>query len=153
MDLPRDLIELFLAFADEGTRYLLVGGHAVAVHGRPQSTKDVDLWIGPELADLEGACLALTRFGAPAEIVRALRESGPGDIVWMGRSPTRIDLLRSLSGVSFEQAWPRRLTVDIGGVSVPVIGKLDLIKNKQATGRPQDRRDVRTLLRQPPRRA
>lgn len=151
MDLPRDLIELFTAFAGTGARYLLVGGHAVAAHGRPRSTKDVDLWLGPEPADLEAACRALADFGVPPQIIQALGESVPGDIVWMGRSPTRIDLLRSLVGVSFEQAWQRRLTVDVHGVPVFVIGKEDLISNKQAVGRPQDRRDVRALLHEPKR--
>jgi hypothetical protein len=96
MDLPRDLIELFSAFASAGVRYLLVGGHAVAAHGRPRSTKDVDLWLAPDAANIRRACRALAEFGAPEDIVRALRESGPEDIVWMGRAPTRIDLLRSL---------------------------------------------------------
>jgi hypothetical protein len=136
MDLPRDLIELFSAFASAGVRYLLVGGHAVAAHGRPRSTKDVDLWLAPDAANIRRACRALAEFGAPEDIVRALRESGPEDIVRMGRAPTRIDLLRSLPAVSFQNAWPRRISVDIAGLSLPVIGKADLIRNKLAVGRP-----------------
>ena len=147
MDLPRDLIELFSVFARVGVRYLLVGGHAVAAHGRPRSTKDVDLWLGPEPKNLESACRALLTFGVPTEIVDALRSSGPDDIVWLGRAPTRIDLLRSLPGVDFATAWPRRVTLEIGGIAVPVIGKADLIRNKEFVGRPQDRRDVRALTR------
>jgi len=145
MDLPRDLIELFSALERAKVRYLLVGGHAVAAHGRPRSTKDIDLWLGPEKANILRACRALASFGAPAAIVEALRESRPDDIVWMGRAPTRVDLLRSLPAVVFGDAWPHRLTIDIGGVSVPVIGKADLIRNKTFVGRPQDRRDVRAL--------
>ena len=145
MDLPRDLIELFSAFGAAGARYLLVGGHAVSAHGRPRSTKDVDLWLGPERADIERACRALADFGAPKDIVEALRRAGPDEIVWLGRAPTRIDLLRSLPGVEFEAAWSRRITMDLQGVPVPVIGKDDLIRNKLAVGRPQDRRDVRSL--------
>lgn len=145
MDLPHDLIELFSAFGRERVRYLLVGGHAVAAHGRPRSTKDVDLWLAPEKANLVRACRALATFGAPAEIVDALRHSGPDDIVWLGRSPTRVDLLRTLPALVFADAWPRRVTVNIRGVSVPVIGKADLIRNKTFVGRPQDRRDVRAL--------
>src|SRR5436190_6029842 len=101
MDIPRDLIELFSAFDAAGVRYLLVGGHAVSAHGRPRSTKDVDLWLGPERADVERACVALGEFGVPREIVDALRHSGPKEIVWIGRVPSRIDLLRSLLGVEF----------------------------------------------------
>jgi hypothetical protein len=145
VDLPPDLIALFSAFADAGVRYLLVGGHAVAAHGRPRSTKDVDLWLAPDAENIARACQALVGFGVPSDIVEALRSSGPEDIVWLGRSPLRIDLLRSLPAVDFEQAWPRRLSVPLGHVHVSVIGKDDLIRNKQAVGRPQDRRDVRAL--------
>ena len=81
MDLPRDLNELFSAFGAEGVRYLLVGGHAVSAHGRPRSTKDVDLWLGPEHADIQRACRALANFGAPKDIVEALRRAGPDEIV------------------------------------------------------------------------
>jgi hypothetical protein len=146
MEIPSDLIELFSAFADTEVRYLLVGGHAVAAHGRPRSTKDVDLWLAPDPENIARACLALAKFGVPAEIVAALRGAGIDDIVWLGRPPTRVDLLQSLPAVSFEDAWPRRLTVELNGVSIPVLGKDDLIRNKQAVGRPQDRRDVRALL-------
>jgi hypothetical protein len=145
MDLPRDLIDLFSAFGAAGVRYLLVGGHAVSAHGRPRSTKNVDLWLGPERADVERACAALVEFGVPREIIDALRNSGAQDIVWIGRVPSRIDLLRSLPGVKFDDAWPRRFMVELQGVRVPVISKEDLICNKLAVGRAQDRRDVRSL--------
>jgi predicted nucleotidyltransferase len=148
MHLPPDLIELFLALDGAGVRYLLVGGHAVAVHGRPRSTKDVDLWLDPSAANIAKACVALAAFGAPAGIVDSLRDAKRDDIVWLGRSPTRIDLLQSLPGVSFDESWARRVTVEFGGVKVPVIGKTDLIRNKQTVGRPQDRRDVRSLGRE-----
>ena len=145
MQLPEELIERFSAFASAGVRYLLVGGHAVAAHGRPRSTKDVDLWLGPSADNIRRACEGLARFGAPSEIVEALRTSGLSDIVWMGRAPSRVDLLRSLPGVGFEEAWRRRVGVRIGGVIVQVIGKADLIENKRTVGRPQDRRDVAAL--------
>jgi hypothetical protein len=147
MNLPPDSIELFAAFGAAGVRYLLVGGHAVAAHGRPRSTKDVDLWLAPEPVNLERACGALVDFGAPRAIVEALRTAKPEDIVWLGRAPIRIDLLQTLPGVAFEDAWPRRMIVELSGVKVPVIGKADLIRNKQTVGRPQVRRDVRALSR------
>jgi hypothetical protein len=148
MDIPPDLIELFSAFADAGVRYLLVGGHAVAAHGRPRSTKDVDLWLAPGVENIGRACVALERFGVPPAIVRALRSAKRDDIVWLGRPPMRIDLLQTLPAVDFDDAWPRRLLIELNGVTVPVIGKDDLIRNKQAVGRPQDRRDVRLLTGQ-----
>ena len=145
MDIPAELIELFSAFADAGVRYLLVGGHAVSAHGRPRSTKDVDLWLAPSADNINRACTALSVFGVPAEIVVALRDAQVDDIVWLGRPPTRIDLLQSIPAVDFEDAWPRRLTLELGGVSISVIGKDELIRNKRAVGRPQDLRDVRAL--------
>ena len=131
MAIPPDLIELLSAFGAAEVRYLLVGGHAVAAHGRPRSTKDVDLWLGPEPDNVERAAQALLTFGVPAEIAEALRTSGPDDIVWFGRPPLRIDLLRSLPALEFDDAWSRRLVIELGEVQVPVIGKEDLIKNKR----------------------
>ena len=145
MDLPRDLIELFSAFGDNGVRLLLVGGHAVAAHGLPRATKDVDLWLGPGLENIERACRALVAFGATRDIGEALRNAKPTDIVWLGRAPSRIDLLQSLPGVDFDQAWSRRMTVELGGAAISVIGKADLILNKRTVGRPQALRDVRAL--------
>jgi hypothetical protein len=145
MDLPRDLIELFSAFADTDVRYLLVGGHAVAAHGRPRATKDVDLWLSPARANIERACRALRQFGLPGEIIEALRCAKPSDIVWIGRPPSRVDFLQSLPAVTFERCWSSRAEIEVDGVLVFVIGKADLIRNKEAVGRPQDRRDVKSL--------
>jgi hypothetical protein len=143
MDLPRDLIELFSAFAKGKVRYLLVGGHAVAAHGRPRSTKDVDLWLAPEDANIQRACRALASFGAPAAIIRALSESKPEDIVWMGRAPTRIDFLRTLPGVVFDDAWTTRITVSIEGIPVPV--RQRRARPEQDPRRPAARSNVRAL--------
>jgi hypothetical protein len=145
LDIPPDLIELFSEFAASGVRYLLVGGHAVAAHGRPRSTKDVDLWLAPAAENIDRACAALMRFGVPQSLVQALRAAGPEDIVWLGKPPVRVALLQSLPALDFEEAWPRRLVVVLNDVEVPVLGKEDLIRNKLAVGRPQDRRDVRAL--------
>jgi hypothetical protein len=149
MDLPRDWIDLFSAFAAEGVRYLLVGGHAVAAHGRPRSTKEVDLWLASDAKNIERACRGLAKFGVPVEIVQALQRAKRDDIIWLGRAPTRIDFLLSLPGVEFEGAWTRRVKIDLAGISIPVIGKAD-IRNKSTVGRPQDLRDVRALGRGTP---
>lgn len=146
MEIPQDLISLFSEFAAGGVRYLIVGGHAVAAHGRPRSTKDVDIWLDPARDNIARAGDALIRFGVPGQIVDALRGASIGEIVWLGRAPMRIDLLQSLPALDFAQAWPRRLIVPLGAVDVCVLGKEDLIANKRAVGRPQDRRDVRALL-------
>jgi hypothetical protein len=135
------------AFADEGVRYLVIGGHAVGLHARPRSTKDLDLWLDAAPENIERACAALARFGVPPDIVSQLREARPDEIVWMGRVPARVDFLQMLPGVVFEESWKRRVEADVGGVRATFIGRQDLIANKRAVGRPQDRRDVRALER------
>ena len=147
MSLPPDLVEMLLAFADVGVRYMVIGGHAVSLHARPRTTKDLDLWLDAAPENIECACTALLRFGVPAEIADHLRAALPHEIVWMGRIPARIDFLQTVLGLDFDTAWRRRVTVDVAGVPVSFIGRDDLIANKRAVGRPQDRRDVRALER------
>jgi predicted nucleotidyltransferase len=141
------LVEVLAAFVDGGVRFLVVGGHAVSLHARPRATKDLDLWLDARAENIVRACAALAAFGAPAPIVEDLRAAEPDEIVWMGRAPARIDLLQSIPGVTFASAWRRRVMFDLEGTSVPFIGILDLVANKRAVGRPQDRRDVRSLER------
>lgn len=145
MNLPRDLAAMLSAFEKRGVRYLVVGGHAVSLHARPRSTKDLDLWLDAPVANVARACVALAEFGLPATLVDELRAARPDEIVWIGRPPARVDFLLALPGVTFTAAWSRRVMVDLDGVAVPVIGREDLIANKVAVGRPQDRRDVRAL--------
>ena len=142
-----DFKDLLSAFADEQVRYLVVGGYAVSFHARPRSTKDIDLWLDGEPANLTRACAALSRFGVPEAIVTALRSSGADDIVWFGVAPTRVDLLRRIDGVSFEPAYARRVQTQWDGVPVSVISADDLIAAKRAAGREQDLSDVRALER------
>jgi hypothetical protein len=138
---------MLAAFGAARVRYLVVGGHAVGVHARPRTTKDVDLWLDASAENVSRACAALRAFGAPAGIIEDLRTADPSEIVWMGRAPARVDLLLSLPAVDFASAWRRRVEVDVEGVRVHVIGRDDLVANKMAVGRPQDRRDVRAIER------
>jgi hypothetical protein len=147
MSLPPDLVAMLSAFADAGVRYLVVGGHAVGLHARPRSTKDLDVWLDATPENIRRACAGLTRFGVPDELVSQLRGARADEIVWLGRVPARVDLLQTLPGVDFESCWKRRVVADIGGVRATFIGRKDLIANKQAVARPQDRRDVRALER------
>ncbi len=145
MNLPRDLAAMLSAFEKRGVRYLVVGGHAVSLHARPRSTKDLDLWLDANATNVARACVALADFGLPSTLVEELRVAKPDEIIWIGRPPARVDFLLTLPGVTFTAAWSRRVTVDLAGVAVSVIGREDLIANKVAVGRPQDRRDVRAL--------
>ena len=147
MNLPPDLLAMLAAFADAGVRYLVIGGHAVSLHARPRTTKDIDLWLEPERENVARACAALRSFGIPAELVAELEGAAPNEIVWLGRPPARVDFLQTVPALDFEQAWAARVTVTFQGVPITVVGLEDLIRNKRAVGRPQDKRDVRALER------
>jgi hypothetical protein len=147
MTLPRDLVEMLTAFAAHGVRYLVIGGHAVSLHARPRTTKDLDVWLDADRENIERACTALAVFGAPSELVEELRAARPDEIVWMGRVPARVDFLQSVPGVQFAKSWSRRVDVVIEHTKVSFIGRDDLIANKRAVGRGQDLRDVRALER------
>jgi hypothetical protein len=140
----RDLLAALLA---EGTRFLVVGAHALAVHGVPRATGDLDVLIACDPANAARAYAALVKFGAP---VAAMGVS-PSDlstadrVVQIGLPPRRIDVLTSITGVGFEEAWSDRVVHDIGGVAVPFIGRAALIRNKRATGRARDLADVEAL--------
>lgn len=147
MDLHPDLTDLLGAFSSSNVEYLVIGGWAVSVHSEPRFTKDLDLLIGTSAENLARAVSALRRFGAPDAIVDAARELGPDEFLFFGSPPARVDILRSVPGVHFDEAYARRLKVDWGGTIVNVIGKEDLIAAKRAAGREKDLRDLRVLER------
>ncbi len=143
----QDFLDLLGALLRAGARFLVVGAHAMAVHGVPRATGDLDVWICPDTANAERAWRALLEFGAPVRemgVSRADLET-PGMVVQMGLPPRRIDLLTQLSGVGFEEAWPNRTVVRVGSLEVPFLGRADLIRNKRATGRLRDLADVEAL--------
>jgi len=142
-----DFLDLLAALAATETRFLVVGAHALAVHGVPRATGDLDVWIEATPENAARVWDALLRFGAP---VKALGFSvddlaRPGQVVQVGLPPRRIDILTEISGVAFEEAWSARVVHDAGSGQVPFIGREHLIRNKRATGRPKDLADVAAL--------
>ena len=146
MKLHPDFKDFLAVLASEGVEYLLVGGYAVAFHARPRATKDIDFWVSSTPENLERLVRALTRFGAPGSVVLAARTAGDDDVLWMGQPPTRIDIIRTIAGVDFARAYPNRVRAEWDNVPVVVIGGDDLITNKRAADRDQDRLDVSVLL-------
>jgi hypothetical protein len=140
-----DWIELCRCFAARSVEFLLVGGQAVIAHGYPRLTKDMDLWVRPTTENGARVLLALADFGTPLQEFSPDRFTDPETIVMIGREPFRIDLLAHLPGVVFAEAWGRRGTVTLDGLSVPLIAREDLIANKRAVGRLQDLADVEAL--------
>ncbi len=142
-----DFLDLLGALAGAGARYLVVGAHAMAVHGVPRATGDLDVWIRPERGNAERVWEALREFGAPIEAVGVALEDlyTPGMVIQIGQPPRRIDLLTELSGLEFDEAWSRRTIHSVGDVPVPLLSRPDLIRNKRATGRPKDLADLGIL--------
>jgi hypothetical protein len=145
-----DWFEVLAALLDAGVRFLTVGAHAMAVHGVPRGTQDLDVWIESEAANAERAWRALAAFGAPL----ASLGIGPDDlrrpdtVVQIGLPPNRIDVLTSITGVpDFDAAWRDRVVAPVRGRPVPFIGRGALLANKRATGRLKDLADVEALER------
>ena len=141
----QDFVEMLSAFGEAGVEYLVGGAHALAVHARPRATGSLDLWVRPSPENAARVLTALRRFGAPLADIEPTDFQLPDRVVQLGVVPNRIDLLTGITGVSFEQAWPRRLEVPLAGLVVPILGREDLITNKRATGRSQDRADLEAL--------
>ena len=141
----RDFVEMLSALSETGVEFLVVRAHALAVHARPRATGDLDLWVRPTPENAARVLNALTRFGAPLKDISAADLETPNRVLQLGVVPNRIDLLTSITGVAFGDAWPRRKVVTIEGLGVPVLGREDLIENKRATDRPQDRADLALL--------
>ena len=145
MSLSKDFVEFVACLNARSVEYLLVGGYAVAFHGKPRFTKDIDFWIRASPANADRLMEALDDFDFGGLGLRREDFSVPGKVVQLGVPPNRIDLITSVDGVDFDAAWCRRVESDYGEVSLAVIHRDDLIRNKETTGRPQDLLDVDCL--------
>ncbi len=145
MERNADLIDLLRALNAAGAEYLLVGGYALAFHGRVRATKDVDIFIGTDPANAHRVWEALRVFGAPLDGLVEQDLTRPGTFFIMGRAPNQIDIITTIDAVPFEQAWRNRVVSSYGDEPANYIGRADLIRNKSAAGRPQDLADVASL--------
>jgi hypothetical protein len=145
MFINQDFSDLFAELNAAGVRYLLVGGYALAVHSRPRFTKDLDVWIEPNPQNAARVYEALVRFGAPLQHFTIDDLQQPGMVVQIGLPPSRVDLLTSIDGVDFNEAWLGRTEFRYGANDIQVIGVAHLIQNKRSSGRAQDVADVELL--------
>lgn len=145
MQLSRDFRDFIDCLIDHEVRFLIVGGYAVAAHGHPRLTKDLDVWILADPANANRVIAALDDFGFAGIGVDPSDLSVPGKLLQLGRPPQQIDILTSIDGVAFEDCYARRLELSVGGPTVPFIGFDALITNKLASGRHQDLADVEAL--------
>ncbi len=126
---------------------MLVGAYAVAAHGLPRATGDIDLWIKCSEENADRVWTALTNFGAPLQSLSKQDFLTPGTVVQLGVTPRRIDILTQITGVEYQDAELQRRFIELEGLAVPVIGLTHLLQNKSAVGRPQDEADVARLKR------
>jgi hypothetical protein len=144
----RDFVEILQELSAAGADFMVVGAHALAAHERPRATGDIDIWVRPTPENASRVWNALVRFGAPLDDLTLEDLTTPDITFQMGVVPNRIDILTGISGVTFDEAWPNRLTMQRGELEFAVIGREDLIRNKRASGRPKDLVDVANLERQ-----
>lgn len=140
-----DFKDMLSALSAAEADYLVVGAYALAAHGFPRATGDIDLWVRPTKENATRVWKAIAAFGAPTSRITVEDFSTPDIVYQIGVAPRRIDLLTSISGVKFEQAWEDRISVELDGLTVPVIGRAHLLANKRASGRPKDLADAETL--------
>jgi hypothetical protein len=145
--LDKDLRELLALFRSKGVEFLVVGGHAVAFHGYPRLTEDLDLFVRPDAVNGERIVLALREFGFGSLELSAKDFEAHDRVIQLGRAPNRVDLLTRLYGVEFADAWSRRVSAQLDDAAVWIIGREDLIRNKRETGRMQDLADAEFLER------
>ena len=147
--LNEDFQDVLRLFAEAEADFLVVGAYALALHGAPRASGDIDLFVRPTPGNAARVFDALVRFGAPlaAQTVAVGDFAKPDMVYQVGLPPRRIDVLTSISGVTFDDAWATRETATLHGVPIPYIGRDAFIRNKQASGRPKDLADVARLSR------
>lgn len=142
-----DFRDVLAALNASGARFLVVGAHALAAHGVPRVTGDLDIWVDPSPANARLVWSALAAFGAPLAAL-GIRDNDfetPERVIQLGLPPYRIDLLTTISGVTFEDAWTERLLGRMFDIPVAFLGRSAFIRNKRASGRPRDLEDIRAL--------
>jgi hypothetical protein len=140
-----DFVDLLRAFKGADVRFLVVGAYALAHHGRPRATGDLDLWVEATPVNAGRIMRALAAFGAPMQEVDEHDFTQPGAVFQMGVAPVRIDILTELTGLLFADAWATRVSGTFGDLDVDFIGKDAFIANKRAIGRAKDISDIEGL--------
>lgn len=137
-----DFVDLLRAFLAADVRFLVVGAYALALHGRPRATGDLDIWVDATPENAPRIMRALAEFGAPLANLTPTDFARPGVTFQIGVPPGRIDILTELTGLAFDDTWPDRLRRPFGDVEVDFIGREAFIRNKRATGRAKDLGDI-----------
>jgi hypothetical protein len=143
--LNEDYRDMLHALSDEKVRFILVGAYALAAHGYPRATMDMDIWVMPSPDNAEAVLRALRSFGAPLHNLTKKDLQKDGTIFQIGVAPKRIDIITAASGLQFEHTYQNSIIVNIDGLDVRIPSIEDLIINKKATGRTKDLADAEAL--------
>jgi hypothetical protein len=145
MALSKDWREFLELLNSRGVDYVIVGAHSLALHGRPRYTGDLDILVRPTSENAHMLVNVLNEFGFAESGFKEADFLQAEQLIQLGRAPTRIDLLTSITGVSSEEAFATKVPAELDGIPVFVLGKDALVRNKLAVGRPQDLADVNVL--------
>jgi len=145
MEAQADFKELLACLNARGVEYMIVGGYALAFHGAPRYTGDLDVWVKPDAENARRVLAALADFGVGSLDLKEIDLRSADRVVQIGVPPVRVDLLTSLSGVSWEEAVGRRVRGPYGDMEVPYMGRDDFLANKKACGRHKDLADIEAL--------
>ena len=145
-----DFQDMLSALSAQNAEFLIVGAYALAAYGHPRATGDMDIWIRSTPQNAQRVYLALANFGAPLQDLTTDDLQTPDTVFQVGVAPRRIDILTSIDGVQFDEAWPQRHKVTLGAADIFVLSRTHLIQNKKAAGRPKDQADVAALESTPP---
>jgi hypothetical protein len=143
--LNEDYKEMLSILLDYEVKFLVVGAYAMGAHGYPRATGDVDIWIKACPENSKKVHQALTAFGAPVSALTSETFIEEGIVFQIGVAPRRIDILTTIDGVSFSEAYEAKEVIELEGLKIPFLSKRHLIQNKEATGREKDRVDVQFL--------
>jgi hypothetical protein len=144
---PQNFADLFALLDANGVEFLIVGGYAVAFHGAPRFTADLDLFVRPDEGNVERLLATIAQFGFPVKGITVRSALRYRTIFELGKQPVQAHIMTHISGVTWEQAWASRKKGDYGGQPVFYIGRKALLSNKTATGRAKDLADVEALRR------
>lgn len=145
-----DFLDMLRALIRTRARFLVVGAHAMAVHGVPRATGDLDVWVSSDPSNADLVRQAIVDFGAPVDALGISSEDleKQGTVLQIGQPPRRIDILTTVTGLDFDDAWRNRIIHRVGKEDVPFLSRRDLVCNKKATGRPKDLADLDALERE-----
>jgi predicted nucleotidyltransferase len=143
--LNNDYKDILQSLSAEKAKFLLVGAYALAAHGYPRATMDIDFWVKPDADNAKVVLQALERFGAPMENISPADLQTANMVFQIGVAPRRIDIITSVDGLTFDEAYARSKSLEIEGIAVQVLSVEDLIINKRSTGRTKDIADAEML--------